>query len=126
MFFKNNNKRAQITRRSILLSLIMTLPFFVVFSRLYFLQIISAQRYKRLSDKNSLSNKVVLPHRGKILDVTGKEIAFNERVFRLNIIPEQSKGKIDDVLKKIDKLIGLSVFEMDRIKKDIKSARSSR
>ena len=124
MFFKNNNKRAQITRRSILLSLIMTLPFFVVFSRLYFLQIISAQRYKRLSDKNSLSNKVVLPHRGKILDVTGKEIAFNERVFRLNIIPEQSKGKIDDVLKKIDKLIGLSVFEMDRIKKDIKTSPS--
>lgn len=125
MFLHNNNKRTNITRRSILLSLITTVPFFAVFFRLYFLQIISGSRYKRLSDKNSLSSKVILPHRGKILDVTGKEIAFNERVFRLNIIPEQTKGtSIDEVLNRINKLIGLTSFEMDRIKKDIKSSHS--
>lgn len=121
MFLQNNNKRAKITRRSIVLSLLMTLPFLVVFTRLYFLQIISAKRYKRLSDKNSLSNKIILPQRGKILDKTGQVIAFNERVFRLNIIPEQSKNT-DDVLSKINALIGLSDTEISKIKKRIKDS----
>jgi penicillin-binding protein 2 len=121
MFLKNNYKRANITRRAIVLSLLMTVPFVFIFSRLYFLQIISAKRYKRLSDNNSLSNKVVLPHRGKILDKTGQVIAFNERVFRLNIIPEQSEN-IDDVLERINKLIGLQDYEIKKIKQDIKES----
>tara|TARA_Y100001960_G_scaffold297063_1_gene343123 strand:+ start:1964 stop:3766 length:1803 start_codon:yes stop_codon:yes gene_type:complete len=121
MFLKNNNKRAKITRRSIVLSLLMTLPFLAIFSRLYFLQIISAKRYKRLSDNNSLSNKVILPHRGKIIDKTGQVVAFNERVFRLNIIPEQSKD-VSAVLQRVDELIGLKDFEIKKIKKEIKES----
>jgi len=123
MFLHNNNKRAKITRRAIFLSLLLTVPFLAVFSRLYFLQIVSAKRYKRLSDKNSLSNKVILPHRGKILDRTGKIIAFNERVFRLNIIPEQTKD-INAVLEKVNQLIGIADFEMLKIKKRIKESPS--
>ena len=121
MFLNSNNKRAAITRRAILLSLIMTVPFLAIVSRLYFLQIISASRYKRLSDKNSLSNKIILPQRGKILDRTGQIIAFNERVFRLNIIPEQSKN-IDQVLGKVNTLIGLTDTEIIKIKKRIKES----
>lgn len=121
MFLQNNNKRAKITRRSIVMSLLMTTPFLVVFSRLYFLQIVSAKRYKRLSDNNSLSNKVILPQRGKILDKTGQIIAFNERVFRLNIIPEQSKN-INQVLAKIQKLINLTDYEINKAKKAIKES----
>lgn len=121
--FLNNNKRAKITRRAILLSLLMTMPFIAIISRLYFLQIVSASRYKRLSDKNSLSNKVILPKRGKIIDRTGKIIAFNERVFRLNIIPEQSKD-INEVLAKVNSLIGLTDSETLKIKKRIKESPS--
>ena len=100
-----STKRTKITRRAVLLSMFVTLPFLVIFSRLYFLQVISANRYKRLSDKNSISNKIILPSRGRILDRVGRVIAFNKRVFKLNIIPEQSKN-LDEVLGKLNKLIG--------------------
>ncbi|MCP4355823.1 MAG: penicillin-binding protein 2 [Proteobacteria bacterium] len=114
-----STKRVSITRRAVLLSMFVTLPFLVIFSRLYFLQVISANRYRRLSDKNSISNKIVLPGRGRILDRLGRVIAFNKRVFKLNIIPEQTKN-LDGVLGKINKLIGLTDYEIRKVKERIK------
>jgi cell division protein FtsI/penicillin-binding protein 2 len=43
-------------------------------SRMYYLQVIRADHYKVLSDKNRFNLRVVLPHRGQIFDRWGRAI----------------------------------------------------
>lgn len=108
-----------ISRRSAILGLGGLGAFSVLAARLYYLQVVRAEDYKVLSDKNRFNFNTVLPERGRILDRFGVPLATNKQDFRLVLVPERVKN-IDLALERINRILPLSQPTRKRIKKDIK------
>lgn len=102
-----DQKQQVITRRGLIFSAAMTLPFSALLGKLYLLQVVEGKEYKRLSDKNRISLKLTLPDRGKILDRDGEVLADNFKAFRLVVVPERAKDP-KDVLNRVGQLVTLT------------------
>tara|TARA_B100000686_G_C16804376_1_gene988821 strand:+ start:159 stop:2102 length:1944 start_codon:yes stop_codon:yes gene_type:complete len=85
--------------------------------RLYQLQVLDADRYKMLADENRINLQLVAPLRGRIFDRFGLPLAENKQNYRLIIIPEQA-GNIKVALKALSRLLLLSEYEQQKIKKE--------
>ena len=59
-------------------------------SRLYYLQIVEADRYTLLSRNNQFNLELLPPIRGRILDANGVPLADNQDNFRVEIVREQT------------------------------------
>ena len=110
------NKSRNISRRMFILTVVKTVVFISIISRLFYLQISENLKYKSLSDKNRLREWKIIPQRGVILDYFGKKIAQNTKVYQLHVIPEDVKN-FDELFFRLSKLID---FEKNKIIKKIK------
>ncbi len=111
-------------KRVLILFLLEMLFVLLLIGRLYFLQVIEADKYAALADENRLSNRLLVPKRGVITDRFGHVLASNIQNFRVLLVREQIVGDLDTVLSNFSKLIPLSPLEIDRIHKDAKRNRA--
>ncbi len=74
-------------------SIVCLVSFFVIFLRLFHLQIISGSDNRELANGNRIQVKIIHAPRGVIFDRSGKILAANAPAFRL-IDPESTKHKI--------------------------------
>jgi len=86
---------------------------------MYYLQVIRADHYKFLSDKNRVNLRVVLPPRGQILDRWGGAVATSKNSYQLVLIPELCPDT-NRTLENLNYILPLSTFELTRIEKEIK------
>ncbi|MDZ7579111.1 MAG: hypothetical protein U5R30_00410 [Deltaproteobacteria bacterium] len=63
----------------------------VLFVRLFFLQVIKGEEYRRLSENNSIRLQRIEPFRGIILDRNGKMLVDNRPAYDLSIIPRDAR-----------------------------------
>lgn len=96
--------------------------FSVLAGRLYYLQVVDAERYKILADENRISVRLLQPPRGLITDRFGTRMATNRQSFRAVIVPERA-GDIDLVLTALNKVLPLSDHERKRIVREIQRSR---
>ena len=59
-------------------------------ARLYYLQVVEADRYALLSRDNQFNLELLPPIRGRILDANGVPLADNQDNFRVEIVREQT------------------------------------
>ena len=85
-------KSKLISRRMFLLTAAKAIVIFGIIGRLVSLQINERTKYKTLSDKNRFREWKLAPERGIIKDFFDKEIASNEQVYQVHLIPENSKN----------------------------------
>jgi len=78
--------------RSVVALVFSILLIVILFSRLYYLQIIQNQHYSTLSKNNRVTIQAVPPIRGLIYDAKGRILAENLPSFTLHIISEQVKN----------------------------------
>jgi penicillin-binding protein 2 len=77
----------------------------ILFTRLWFLQIVSGAKYRRKSESNRIDLSDILPVRGTVFDRNGKPLVDNRASFALGVIPEDTKnldGLIDDIGRLIE------------------------
>jgi len=77
--------------------------FLVIFSRLFYLQVIQHDYYELLAEQNRVNIVPVVPHRGVILDRNGVTLASNYAAYTLEITP----SLVDDLPSLIDELSSL-------------------
>ena len=65
---RDNDKGKVLLSRTMLLAFINLLLLFILVGRLYYLQVVEAQKYKTLADENRISTRMLLPVRGEIYD----------------------------------------------------------
>ncbi|MEZ5919390.1 MAG: penicillin-binding protein 2, partial [Alphaproteobacteria bacterium] len=94
------------SRRALFIGALQMSALAVLGGRLAWLQVAQGQRYKRLSDKNRISVKMLAPVRGEIVDRFGVPLAVNNRSFRVLVIPEQA-GDLHASLRALQKVIDL-------------------
>ncbi|HWD49547.1 MAG TPA: penicillin-binding protein 2 [Rhizomicrobium sp.] len=116
---KDNSRYAKFTRRSIMVSGGMTAAFALIAGRLYQLQILEGSEFMTRAEENRVSQRLVAPPRGRILDRFGTELATNRRNYRVLIVAEQASEGVDAAIETIGKLILLTDHQRERIKRDI-------
>lgn len=100
------SKQKTLTRRSLIFAGALSLPFAALMGRLYGLQVVAGQKYRRLSEQNRIAVRLTLPPRGLITDREGKVLADNFKAFRLAIVPERAED-VPGILKRVASLIDL-------------------
>lgn len=103
------------TRLNILLIWI-SAAFFILGVRLFWLQVIKGESYRKLSVNNSVRIQRLLPARGLIFDRNEKLIVDNRPSFNVKVVPKDA-GSIDELLENLDKIIEIPEGTGDELKK---------
>ncbi|MCE1225658.1 MAG: penicillin-binding protein 2 [Geobacteraceae bacterium] len=99
---------AQPRQRTIPLAIVVTVLFFLLLLRLWYLQIIKVDDYRAMSENNRLRFLPVAASRGALMDRNGTVMVNNRPSFSLSIIPQEVK----DVEGMLDRLAAL--LKLDR------------
>jgi penicillin-binding protein 2 len=78
-----NITKDQFTRRALILGSCKAFLLAGLFSRMFYLQIISNEKFKNLSEKNRIRTEIIPALRGKILDRNGVALAANQLNYTL-------------------------------------------
>lgn len=116
---KDKSRYETFTRRSLGVTGVMTAVFGVLAGRLYQLQIIHGDTYMTEAEDNRVSQRLVAPLRGRILDRFGVELANNRRNYRVMIVPEQVREGVDAALDAIGRVIQLTDRQRQKALHDI-------
>lgn len=91
--------------------------------RLYYLQVVEADKYATLADENRINFRLLPPPRGRITDRNGRPIADNQQNYRVLIISEDTLS-VDGTLRALERVIPLNDAEKRRIIRDVKRNKS--
>ncbi len=116
---KDKSRYASFTRRSLMVSGGMTAVLAVLAGRLYQLQILNGDQYMTQAEDNRVSQRLVFPPRGRIIDRFGVELATNRRNYRVVIVAEQATDGIEAALDAVGKIIELTPHQRERVLHDI-------
>lgn len=90
--------------------------------RLYDLQLVNADHFRTLSDKNRMQLQSIPPNRGLIFDRNGVLLADNRPVFSVSLITERVEDK-DLTIKRLGRVIDITPEQVERFYKRLKRAR---
>ena len=113
------SKSRTIGRRMFLISAVKGIVIFGVFARLVSLQITESNKYQSLSDRNRFREWKLAPPRGVIKDYFGKELATNEKIYQLQVTPENSDN-IEGLFFKLKNILNLKEAKISSLKRKIK------
>ena len=82
--------------------------------RLYYLQVVQADRYATLAEDNRINLRLLPPPRGRILDRTGVLLASNRLNYRVVLVSEQTPN-VEATLDRLGKLIPISEQEYRKV-----------
>ena len=85
---KFNKKLVQLNNQHIIILILSSFAFLLIFLRLFFLQVINNQTFKKMSDQNRIRLIAMEPIRGKILDKNGELLATSKLEYSLIIKPQ--------------------------------------
>ena len=111
-------KSKLISRRMFLLTAAKAVVMVGIIGRLVSLQINERSKYKTLSDKNRFREWKLAPERGVIKDFFDQEIASNEQVYQVHLVPENSKD-IEKLFVRLKTILNISDKRLFYLKKII-------
>jgi len=116
---KDQSRYATFTRRTLIATGGVTAIFGVLTGRLYQLQILEGDQFKTKSEENRISQRLVAPLRGRILDRFGVELANNRRNFRVLLIPEQVPEGVKAAIDELGRIIYISDRQREKILREV-------
>jgi penicillin-binding protein 2 len=111
------------TRRAALLGGGQVLLLSALVGRMYQLQIVDSDRYTVMSRDNQLSDRLLEPLRGRILDRFGISLAENDHNYRVEVTPEKV-GDLKQVLEQLSRFLPLTDEDRASILLDAKKRRA--
>ena len=123
MKYRDNDRQKMFTRRVALLAGAKLTLFSTLAARMYYLQVLEADKYQVLADENRISMRLLPPPRGQIVDRHGELLAINQENYRVMVIQEQARN-METVLHALSNIIPLSENEITRIIRETKRKRS--
>ncbi|OUS12628.1 penicillin-binding protein 2 [Rhodospirillales bacterium 47_12_T64] len=123
MVHEDQDRHKGFTRRVLMLTCGKAALLSTLVARMYYLQVIEAEKYITLAEDNRVNLRLLPPRRGKILDRFGLELANNQQNFRVVVVKEQTPDLVA-TLDALSKLIKLSEHDYKRILRDVKRKRA--
>jgi len=116
---KDKSRYATFTRRAVGMGGGMAAVFAVLAGRLYQLQIRDGKDYLVDAEANRVSQRLIAPPRGRIVDRFGVELANNRRNYRVLLVAEQATEGVEQALDQIGKVIHLTDQHKKKVLRDI-------
>lgn len=124
MIINRDNDRIRLfNRRALVLGGGKALLLSTLIGRMYYLQVIEADKYRMLAEENRINMRLLLPPRGRILDRFGEPLAVNRQNFRVLIVSEQTRD-LASTLDALAEVIELSEYDRDRVQSEVRRRRS--
>jgi penicillin-binding protein 2 len=120
---RDNRRLKLLTRRAALVAGGQTLLFAALAGRLYYLQIVEADKYATLADENRINLRLLAPPRGRLVDRFGVPLATNRQNYRVSLIADQV-ADVDATLDAVAALIPLGESDRRRVIREIKRKHS--
>ncbi len=111
------HRRKVFTRRTAVLAAGKLGLMSILGARLYYLQVVNAEKYHVLAEENRISMRLLAPTRGRILDRSGTELVQNRRNYCLILVPE-AVGNAENTLEAVSRWVTLDEQERKRILRD--------
>ncbi|HAA91360.1 MAG TPA: penicillin-binding protein 2 [Rhodospirillaceae bacterium] len=92
-------------------------------ARMYYLQVLEADRYRVLAEENRISLRLLPPPRGIIFDRREMPLAVNVQTYRLVIVPEQAKN-VGEMLTRLSRLVDVGEHERRRVLREVRRRRA--
>ena len=99
-------------RRIAILGIVIIAAFAVLFARLWFMQIVSGNDYRKRAEGNRIREISIEAPRGKILDRHGRVIVKNRPALTISVIPAEMGEKRTLVIRHLSKLLGIGEKEI--------------
>ncbi len=115
---KEQGRYKVLTRRAILLGGAQLGLVGSLIGRMYYLQVVEAQRYKVMAEENRINLRLLAPRRGRILDRFGVPLAVNDQNYRIVLVAEQA-GDLESTLNAIGTLIPLDDTQRHKVMRDV-------
>ena len=112
-------KSKLIGRRMFLLTAAKAVVMVGLVGRLISLQINQATKYKSLSEKNRFREWKLAPERGIIKDFFGQELASNEPLYQVHLVPENAQN-LNNLFVRLKGILNISDTKISYIKRLIK------
>ena len=116
---KDKSRYDTFTRRAVGVGGAMAAVFAVLGGRLYQLQIKDGDEYLLDAEANRVSQRLLAPPRGRIMDRFGVELANNRRNYRVLLVSEQATQGVEEALDQIGKVIFLTDQQKKKVLRDI-------
>ncbi|NQV84906.1 MAG: penicillin-binding protein 2 [Rhodospirillales bacterium] len=91
-------------------------------ARMYYLQVVEAERYRMLAEENRINLRLLAPPRGHIIDRFGVAMADNQQNYRVLLNAEDATD-VEATLDALSQIIPISSGEKNRILRDVKRNR---
>lgn len=91
--------------------------------RMYYLQVLEADRYRTLADENRINLRLLPPPRGRIVDRFGVPLADNQQNYRVVLISEQTPA-LESTLDALGAIIDIGENERRRVVRETQRKRS--
>lgn len=85
--------------------------------RMYYLQVVEADKYRMLSDENRISRRLLPPSRGLILDRFGVPLASNFPNYRAMLVAEQTTD-LEQTLEDFSRLVPMTERERSKLMRE--------
>jgi penicillin-binding protein 2 len=97
-----------------ILALLVALMFVALTTRLWFLQVLASETYRKEARNNGVRTAETEPLRGEIFDRNGDPVVSNRRAIEVRVIPQdlQESGKAEKVVLRLSDLLGISVEDL--------------
>lgn len=112
------NRQRSFTRRLALLAAGKLALLGVLGSRMYYLQVVEADKYRMMADDNRINLRLLAPPRGRILDRDGVVLADNQLNYRVVLVAEQT-GSIPATLDTLSEIVPISEAERRRVMREV-------
>ena len=112
-------KSKLISRRMFLLTAAKAVVMLGIVGRLISLQINQSTKYKTLSDKNRFREWKLAPERGVIRDFFDQELASNEPLYQVHLVPENTKN-LNQLFVRLKRILNITDQKVSYLKRIIK------
>src|SRR5450759_214253 len=109
---RTDASQESLQRRLAVLGIIVLVGFAVLFSRLWFMQIVSGNDYRKKAEGNRIREISLEAPRGRILDRNGKVLVKNRQALTISVIPAEMRDQKNVVIQRMSKLLGMGQKEI--------------
>jgi penicillin-binding protein 2 len=93
-------------RRLAILGIVIIAAFIVLFARLWFMQIVSGDEYRKKAEGNRIREISLEAPRGRLLDRNGEVLVKNRNALTISVVPAEI-GKEEKVIERLSRLLGM-------------------
>ncbi|MHA1564511.1 MAG: penicillin-binding protein 2 [Alphaproteobacteria bacterium] len=120
---RDNDRQRSFTRRALILAGAQAGLMGGLAARMYYLQVVEADRYALLADENRINMRLLQPSRGAIVDRFGVPLAINRKNYRV-LITAENTSDIEQTLDLLGQIIPIGDEERARILREAHKRRN--